>query len=62
MYGPTTLPAQFGVFIAAVDAFDAAAFGIGAPEAALMDPQQRLLLDAFGAAHADVSAAGLATR
>jgi acyl transferase domain-containing protein len=46
MYGPTLLPAQFGVFVAGVDAFDAAAFGVGAPEAALMDPQQRLLLRA----------------
>jgi acyl carrier protein len=40
-------PVRFGAWLPDVAAFDAAAFGIGAPEAALMDPQQRLLLEAF---------------
>ena len=55
---------RFGVFLPGVAAFDAAAFGIGAPEAALMDPQQRLLLEAaaeaLAAGGAGASAAGLA--
>lgn len=38
------LPVQFGIFLDAVDLFDAAAFGVSAPEAAMMDPQQRLLM------------------
>jgi acyl transferase domain-containing protein len=38
------LPVQFGVFLDAVEQFDAAAFGVSAPEASLLDPQQRLLL------------------
>jgi acyl transferase domain-containing protein len=35
-----------GAFLPSVSAFDAAAFGVSPPEAALMDPQQRLLLEA----------------
>lgn len=35
---------QFGVFLDTMDLFDAAAFGLSAPEAAMMDPQQRLLM------------------
>jgi acyl transferase domain-containing protein len=38
------LPVQFGIFLDAVDLFDAAAFGVSTPEAAMMDPQQRLLM------------------
>ena len=38
------LPVQFGVFLQGIETFDAAAFGVSGPEAALMDPQQRLLL------------------
>jgi acyl transferase domain-containing protein len=40
------LPVQFGVFLDSADLFDAAAFGISGPEAALLDPQQRLLMEA----------------
>jgi len=36
---------RFAAFVDAPYAFDAAAFGLSAPEAQLMDPQQRLLLD-----------------
>jgi acyl transferase domain-containing protein len=38
------LPPQFAVSLSDAALFDAAAFGVSAPEAALMDPQQRLLL------------------
>jgi acyl transferase domain-containing protein len=38
------LAVQFGIFLEAVDLFDAAALGVSAPEAAMMDPQQRLLM------------------
>lgn len=40
------LPVQFGVFLETVDMFDAGAFGISTPEAAVLDPQQRLILEA----------------
>lgn len=39
------LPVQFGSLLPDAAGFDAAAFGLSAPEAALMDPQQRLLLE-----------------
>jgi acyl carrier protein len=51
-------PARFGAFLPGIEAFDAAAFGIAAPEAALMDPQQRLLLEALYEAAAGGGAAG----
>lgn len=38
------LRARFGAWLHGVEAFDAAAFSISTPEAAVMDPQQRLLL------------------
>jgi acyl carrier protein len=53
---PPRHPPRFGAFLPEVDAFDAAAFGVSAPEAALMDPQQRLLLEA--AAEVLLSAGG----
>lgn len=40
------LHARFGGWLAHVDEFDGAAFGISTPEALLMDPQHRLLLQA----------------
>ena len=43
--GAHPLRARFGGYIAGVEAFDAAAFGIMPPEAQLMDPQQRLLME-----------------
>jgi len=44
--GRPALGARFGGCLAGVAAFDAALFGVSAPEAQLMDPQQRLLLEA----------------
>ncbi|KAI8473970.1 MAG: hypothetical protein J3K34DRAFT_383389, partial [Monoraphidium minutum] len=43
---------RWGTFIPDVHAFDAAAFGLAASEAALMDPQQRALLEEAAAAAA----------
>ena len=42
-------PRRFATWLPTVDAFDAAAFGVPAPEADLMDPQQRLLLEGAAA-------------
>lgn len=36
---------KFGTYVGSVHAFDAAAFGLSASEAALMDPQARMLLE-----------------
>jgi hypothetical protein len=49
-------PARFGGWLAGIEAFDAAAFGISGAEAELMDAQQRLLLE--GALEAAWGAAG----
>ena len=43
--GDSVLRARFGGWVAGVEDFDVACFGISAPEAELMDPQQRLLLE-----------------
>ena len=42
-------PRRFATWLPCVDAFDAAACGVPAPEADLMDPQQRLLLEGAAA-------------
>ena len=51
------LPAQFGGFLAGVEDFDAAVFGLSAGEAAAMDPQHRLLLQLAVTASASASSA-----
>ena len=48
------LRARFGAWLDSVEAFDAACFGISAPEAELMDAQQRLLLEVSWEALAQV--------
>jgi acyl transferase domain-containing protein/acyl carrier protein len=42
---PGKMCSRHGGFVASIDAFDAAFFGVGAREAAHMDPQQRLFLE-----------------
>jgi acyl transferase domain-containing protein len=57
-------PLRFGVFLppSAAAGFDASAFGVSAPEAALMDPQQRLLLEAAAEALLPSDDRGAATK
>ena len=43
--GDTSPPARFGAYVAGLERFDAKAFRVPGPEAALMDPQQRALLE-----------------
>lgn len=43
--GPGRTAARFATYVDSTYAFDGAAFGVGAGEAALMDPQQRLLME-----------------
>jgi acyl transferase domain-containing protein len=45
---PTCL--QCGAFMQDIDPFDASAYGLSAPEAAIMDPQHRIVLEAAGEA------------
>ena len=52
------LATRFVAALPGVAAFDAAAFGVSAAEAAATDPQQRLLLEAVGAALTRASAHG----
>ena len=52
------LAARFGAYFPDIASFDAPAFGVPAPEAALMDPQQRLLLESVGEALLAVAAPG----
>ncbi len=49
--------ARFGAWLPDLDLFDASAFGISAPEAALMDPQQRLLMHVSHEAMSQAAAA-----
>jgi acyl transferase domain-containing protein len=60
LFGPS--PLRFSVFLppGAAPGFDAAAFGVSAPEAALMDPQQRLLLEAAAEVLLSAGAHGVA--
>jgi acyl transferase domain-containing protein len=55
--GSQQLPARFGGWLADVEQFDAAAFGISGVEAQLMDAQQRLLLQLSLEALASTAAA-----
>ncbi|PNH02167.1 Erythronolide synthase, modules 3 and 4, partial [Tetrabaena socialis] len=57
----SVLPAQLGAFLADVDSWDPAPFGVSRAEATLMDPQQRLLLDAFALSQAASTASAALT-
>lgn len=54
-----SMEARFGAFMEAVDAFDAAAFGLSAAEASSMDPQQRCLLQCSAEALSSAKQRGL---
>jgi acyl transferase domain-containing protein len=59
--GTQQLPARFGGWLAGVELFDAAAFGVSGVEALLMDAQQRMLLQlSLGALASAAAAAGAA--